>query len=1104
MAIADVLKKIFGSKSDRDMKAIRPVLDQILKVYPDIDKLSNDELRAHSRALREKILAVEKPFEDRIAEIKLELDKDIPVEQKDALASESDRLVKEEDDAIEVTLNELLPEAFAIVKSTARRFAGQETVEVTATDFDRLLAAQGRDFVEIQGEKAVWKNHWMAGGNEITWDMVHYDVQLIGGIVLNGGVKTNKEQRGMIAEMATGEGKTLVATLPVFLNALAGKGVHVVTVNDYLSKRDSEWMGPLYMFHGLSVDCIDKHQPNSAARKAAYDCDITFGTNNEFGFDYLRDNMCSRMSDLVQRKHHYAIVDEVDSVLIDDARTPLIISGPMEKASGDEQFMEYRPYVENLYNKQRSLVTNTLNEAKKLIAAGNEKDGGLLLYRCFKGLPKYQPLIKFLSEPGMKQLMQKTEAYYMQDNEREMPTVTDELYFVINEVLNSVDMTDKGHDTLASSVSDPNFFVLPDMGSAIAEITHDDSLTPAQKAEKKDALMEDFSLKSERVHTVIQLLKAYAMFTKDVDYVIVDNKVKIVDESTGRIMEGRRWSDGLHQAVEAKENVKVEAATQTFATVTLQNYFRMYHKLAGMTGTAETEAGEFWDIYKLDVVVIPTNRPVIRDDQNDIIYKTKKAKFNAVIDKVVELSNAGRPVLVGTTDVETSELLARMMRIRGISANVLNAKEHAREAEIVAQAGQKGKVTIATNMAGRGTDIKLSQEVKDAGGLAIIGTTRHDSRRVDRQLRGRAGRQGDPGSSCFYISLEDDLMRKFGSERIAGVVDKLGMADDEALVSGMLSNAIENAQKKVEENHFGWRKRTLEYDDVMNYQREAIYSRRRNALSGDRIEIDVQNMMTDTATLLVQESEGMSYEAFEEYVIGKLSIDLGFDAEFFAHAKKEEVADRLAAHMKEVYDRRMNTMIEKVNPVIKTVYEKQGSMYENIAIPITNGKRQLTLSVNLKKAYETESREIAKALSRSIILYYIDDYWKQHLRDMDDLRQSVQNAAYEQKDPLVVYKLESYNLFTDMLEKLNEEVLTFLLRAFIPLRDASDAREARPATQPNRNMQQMRTNDPSQLTTNGEQKSRMPVRVDKHVGRNDPCPCGSGLKYKNCHGKGLA
>jgi len=1110
MAIADILKKIFGSKSDRDMKAIRPVLDQILAVYPDIDKLSNDELRAHSQALKDKIAAVEKPFEDRIAEIKLEMEKDIPVEEKEALATESDKLVKDEDAAIEAILNELLPEAFAIVKSTARRFAQSESIEVTATEFDKLLAAQGRDFVEIAGQagndgevKAIWHNHWVAGGNEITWDMVHYDVQLIGGIVLNGGVKINKEQRGMIAEMATGEGKTLVATLPVFLNALAGKGVHVVTVNDYLSKRDSEWMGPLYMFHGLSVDCIDKHQPNSSARKAAYDCDITFGTNNEFGFDYLRDNMCSRMTDLVQRKHHYAIVDEVDSVLIDDARTPLIISGPMEKAVGDEQFMEYRPYVENLYNKQRTLITQTLNESKKLIAEGNEKDGGLLLYRCYKGLPKYQPLIKFLSEPGMKQLMQKTEAYYMQDNEREMPTVTDPLYFVINEVLNSVDMTDKGHDTLAGSVSDPNFFVLPDMGTAIAEITNDESLSPAEKAEKKDALMEDFSLKSERVHTVIQLLKAYAMFTKDVDYVIVDNKVKIVDESTGRIMEGRRWSDGLHQAVEAKENVKVEAATQTFATVTLQNYFRMYHKLAGMTGTAETEAGEFWDIYKLDVVVIPTNRPVIRDDQNDIIYKTKKGKFNAVIDKVVELSNAGRPVLVGTTDVETSELLARMMRIRGITANVLNAKEHAREAEIVAQAGHKGRVTIATNMAGRGTDIKLTQEVKDAGGLAIIGTTRHDSRRVDRQLRGRAGRQGDPGSSCFYISLEDDLMRKFGSERIAAVVDKLGMQEDEALVSGMLSNAIENAQRKVEENHFGWRKRTLEYDDVMNYQREAVYARRRNALSGERIEIDVQNMMQDTATILAEQSEGMSYAEFEEFIIAKLSIDLGFDEAFFADAKPEQIAQKLAEHMKEVYDRRMNTMIEKVNPVIKTVFEKQGSMYENIAIPITNGKRQLTLSVNLKKAYETESREIAKALSRSIILYYIDDYWKQHLRDMDDLRQSVQNAAYEQKDPLVVYKLESYNLFTEMLEKLNEEVLTFLLRAFIPLRDASDAREARPATQPNRNMQQMRTNDPSQLSTNGEQKSRMPIRADKHVGRNDPCPCGSGLKYKNCHGKGL-
>ncbi len=1103
MALADILKKIFGSKSDRDMRVIKPVLDQILALYPEIDKLSNDELRARSSAIRERIAAVEKPFEDRIAEIKLQLDQDIPVTEKEDLASESDRLVKEEDEAIEKVLAEVLPEAFAIMKSTARRFAEGKPVEVTASEFDKQLAADGKDFIAIEGDKAIWQNHWLAGGNDLTWDMVHYDVQLIGGIVLNGSVKTNKEQRGSIAEMATGEGKTLVATLPVFLNALAGKGVHVVTVNDYLSKRDSEWMGPLYQFHGLSVDCIDKHQPSSDARRRAYECDITFGTNNEFGFDYLRDNMCSRMSDLVQRKHHYAIVDEVDSVLIDDARTPLIISGPMEKASDDEQFMEYRPYVENLYNKQRTLITSTLNEAKRLIAAGDEGEGGKLLFRCYKGLPKYQPLIKFLSEPGMKQLMQKTEAYYIQDNEREMPVITDDLYFVINEVLNSVDMTDKGHDVLANSVSDPNFFVLPDMGSAIAEITHDASLSAAEKAEKKDALMEDFSLKSERVHTVIQLLKAYAMFTKDIDYVIVDNKVKIVDESTGRIMEGRRWSDGLHQAVEAKENVKVEAATQTFATVTLQNYFRMYHKLAGMTGTAETEAGEFWDIYKLDVVVIPTNRPVIRDDQDDIIYKTKKAKYAAVIDRVVELSEAGRPVLVGTTDVETSELLARMMRMRGLHPNVLNAKEHAREAEIVAQAGQSGKVTIATNMAGRGTDIKLTPEVKAAGGLAIIGTSRHDSRRVDRQLRGRAGRQGDPGSSCFYISLEDDLMRKFGSERIAGVVDKLGMDDNEALVSGMLSKSIEGAQKKVEENHFGYRKRTLEYDDVMNYQREAIYARRRNALSGERIEIDVQNMMQDTANILAEQSEGMSYEAFEEYVIGKLSIDLGFDEAFYADAKKPEIAEKLSAHMQEVYDRRMETMIQKVNPIIKTVYEKQGSMYENIAIPISDGKRQLSLSVNLKKAYETESREIAKALSRNIILYHIDEYWKQHLRDMDDLRQSVQNAAYEQKDPLVVYKLESYNLFSDMLEQLNEAVLTFLLRAFIPLRDAADAREARPAQQPNRNMQQLRRTDPSQLSTNGEQQARTPVRVDKRVGRNDPCPCGSGLKYKNCHGKGL-
>ena len=1092
MAVAQILKKLFGSKADRDMKQLKPILDQILAAYGPIDKLSNDELRAKTNELRAKLRECEAPFEKRIAEIKQKLDEDIPVNEKEALATESDKIVKDEDDAIEKTLNEILPEAFAIMKSTARRFAQNETVEVTATDFDKDLSIK-HDFVSIEGDKAIYKNHWMAGGNEITWDMIHYDVQLIGGIVLH---------QGKIAEMATGEGKTLVATLPVFLNALAGKGVHVVTVNDYLSKRDSEWMGPLYMFHGLSVDCIDKHEPNSDARQRAYNCDITFGTNNEFGFDYLRDNMAVKSEDLVQRKHHYAIVDEVDSVLIDDARTPLIISGPVPKAVDDEQFMEFRPYVESLYNKQRILVTQILNDAKKKITEGDETEGGKLLLRAYKGLPKYQPLIKFLSEPGMKQLLQKTENFYLQDNERQMPQVTDELYFVINEQQHSVDMTDKGHDALAQSVSDPNFFVLPDMGSQIAEIQSTLSLSPEQRQEKKDALMEEYSLKSERVHTVIQLLKAYAMFQKDVDYVIMDNKVKIVDEQTGRIMEGRRWSDGLHQAVEAKENVKVEAATQTFATISLQNYFRMYHKLAGMTGTAETEAGEFWSIYKLDVVVIPTNRPVIRQDLDDQIYKTKKAKYAAVINKVVELTKAGRPVLVGTTDVETSELLSRMLRLRGIKHNVLNAKEHAREAEIVAQAGQTSSVTIATNMAGRGTDIKLSPEVRKAGGLAIIGTERHDSRRVDRQLRGRAGRQGDPGSSEFYVSLEDKLMRLFGSERIAGVVDKLGMKDDEAMVSGMLSKSIENAQRKVEENNFGIRKRLLEYDDVMNFQREAIYARRKNALSGERIEIDVMNMMIDSAALLAQRAEGLSYEEFEELVMGKLSIDLGFTAEEYSKAKEEDISDMLCKHMQVVYKRRMDGLSEKVYPFIKQIYEKQGNMYKFIAIPISDGRKQLTLSVDLEKAYNTEGKEIAKALSRSIILYQIDEHWKQHLRDMDDLRQSVQNAAYEQKDPLVVYKLESYNLFASMLEDLNKDVLSFLLRAFIPLRDTNESHPAQPPVQRKTDMSQMRTNR-NDLSTNGEQKANTPVVAGKKIGRNDPCPCGSGKKYKYCHGKGL-
>ena len=1090
MSLASVIGKLFGSKSERDYKAVKPTLDKILAVYPEIDALSDDDIRARSAALRARLQEVEAPFEARIAEIKLELDKDIPVSEKEKLAGESDKLVKEEDEAIEKALDVILPEAFAIVKSTARRFKENETITVNATQFDRDLSVN-HDFVDIEGDKAVYRNHWVAGGNEITWDMVHYDVQLIGGIALH---------QGKIAEMATGEGKTLVATLPVFLNALAGKGVHMVTVNDYLSKRDSEWMGPLYMFHGLSVDCIDKHQPNSDPRRKAYECDITFGTNNEFGFDYLRDNMAITQEDLVQRKHHYAIVDEVDSVLIDDARTPLIISGPITRNEADEaQFMEFRPYVERLYQTQRTLVNQVLNEAKKKIAEGDEAEGGKLLLRAHKGLPKYQPLIKFLSEPGMKVLLQKAENYYMQDNEKEMPVVTDPLYFVINEQLRSVDMTDKGHEVLARGVGEDDFFVLPDVGTRIAEIEHTE-LSLLEKQQKKDELMAEFSTKSERVHTVIQLLKAYTMFEKDVDYVIMDGKIKIVDESTGRIMEGRRWSDGLHQAVEAKENVKVEGATQTFATITLQNYFRMYHKLAGMTGTAETEAGEFWSIYKLDVMVIPTNRPVIRDDQNDLIYKTKKAKYAAVIDRIVDLSNAGRPVLVGTTDVETSELLSRMLRMRGIRHNVLNAKEHAREAEIVAQAGQTSAVTIATNMAGRGTDIKLSDDVKKAGGLAIIGTERHDSRRVDRQLRGRAGRQGDPGSSTFYVSLEDKLMRLFGSERIAGMVDKLGMEDNEALESKMLSNAIENAQKKVEENNFGVRKRLLEYDDVMNYQREAIYSRRRNAISGEKVEIDLQNMMKDTAALFVDRSKGLPFEEFEVSLMAQLSIDSGLDAASYEKAKPAEIEDRLVEHMQEVYRRRMDTLVERLNPIIKDVFEKQGSMYQNIAIPISDGRKQMTLSVNLERAYNSEGREIAKTLSKNIILYQIDEHWKEHLREMDDLKQSVQNASYEQKDPVVVYKLESYNLFASMLETLNQDVLSFLFKAFVPLQDRPQQpqRAVRPQTDMSR--YQARHSD---LSTNGEQKTNAPVKVDKQVGRNDPCPCGSGKKYKQCHGKGL-
>jgi len=1089
MSFTDVFKKIFGTKADRDMKAIKPMLDKVLAAYAAIDPLSDDELRERCQALKAKIQEAIAEDEARIAQIKEQLETEIPVDQKEKLATESDKLVKKVDETIEKVLDEILPEAFAIMKSTARRFKENPVIRVKATDFDRDLSTT-KEFVTIEGDYAIWQNHWMAGGNEMTWDMVHYDVQLIGGIVLH---------QGKIAEMATGEGKTLVATLPVFLNALAGKGVHVVTVNDYLSKRDSEWMGPLYMFHGLSVDCIDKHQPNSDARKKAYACNITFGTNNEFGFDYLRDNMAVSMGDLVQRKHHFAIVDEVDSVLIDDARTPLIISGPVPKGE-DQQFMEFKPYVERLYSAQKTLVNQLLNEAKKLIAEGNEKDGGVLLFRAFKGYPKYKPLIKFLSEPGMKQLLQKVENYYIQDNEREMPFITDELYFVINEKQHSVDMTDKGRDLITGNLSDSNFFVLPDVGASIAEVQKSE-LSAEEKQVKKDEILADFALKSERVHTVNQLLKAYTMFDREVDYIIADGKVKIVDEQTGRIMEGRRWSDGLHQAVEAKENVKVEAATQTFATITLQNYFRMYHKLAGMTGTAETEAGEFWSIYKLDVVVIPTNRPIARNDQNDLIYKTKKAKFEAVINKIGELTAEGSPVLVGTTDVETSELLSRMLRLRGIDHQVLNAKQHAREAEVVKHAGEPSTVTIATNMAGRGTDIKLPDEVKAAGGLAIIGTERHDSRRVDRQLRGRSGRQGDPGSSIFYVSLEDKLMRLFGSEKIAGVVDRLGMQENEALEAPMLNSSIERAQKKVEENNFGIRKRLLEYDDVMNSQREVIYTKRRNALSGERVEIDVMNMMQDIAQIFAERAENYDYESFSEMVMMATSTDLGFDEEFFNHAKPAEISAKLHEHMLETYQRRMDTMVQRAYPIIKEVYEKQGAIYQNMAIPISDGRKMMTLSVNLKKAYESEGKEIARALSKSITLWQIDEKWKEHLRDMDDLKQSVQNATYEQKDPLLIYKFESFNLFSQMLEELNQNVLSFLLRAFIPLRDASEAKA--PAQQRKPDMSQMQTSRTDLVTNGGDQKSRMPVHVEKQVGRNDPCPCGSGKKFKNCHGKGM-
>ncbi len=1090
--VTGLLKMFFGTKSDKDRKEIEPYVNKIKEIYPQIEQLSNDELRAHSAALQAAIAAYIADDEAQITDLKAKLENmETSLDEKEEISRKIDHLTEEIDRKIEEKLDEILPEAFAIMKDTARRFTQNSEVVVTATDFDRDLAAE-KDFVRIEGDKAIYSNSWTAGGNKITWDMIHYDCQLFGGVVLH---------KGKIAEMATGEGKTLVATLPVFLNALAKKGVHMVTVNDYLARRDSEWMGPLYQFHGLSVDCIDKHKPNSAARRKAYMADITFGTNNEYGFDYLRDNMSISPDDLVQRKHHFAIVDEVDSVLIDDARTPLIISGPVPKGD-DQMFEQYRGAVENLFNLQRNLVTQLLADAKRLISEGKTEEGSILLYRAHKGLPKYKPLIKFLSEPGMKAMMLKTENIYMQDNNRRMPEIVDDLYFVIDEKLNSVELQDKGHEALSRSVGEDGFFVLPDIGSCIADIEKE-NISGEEKAAKKDAVLNDYAIRSERVHTVNQLLKAYSMFEKDVEYVVIDNKVKIVDEQTGRILEGRRYSDGLHQAIEAKERVKVEAATQTFATVTLQNYFRMYHKLAGMTGTAETEASEFWNIYKLDVVVIPTNRPVIRDDKDDLIYRTKREKYAAVIEEIDALIKQGRPVLVGTTSVEISELLSRMLKLRGIKHNVLNAKQHQLEAQIVAEAGQTGQVTIATNMAGRGTDIKLSPEVKAAGGLAIIGTERHESRRVDRQLRGRAGRQGDPGSSQFYVSLEDNLMRLFGSERIAKLMDRMGLKEGEVIQAGMMSRAIERAQRKVEENNFGIRKRLLEYDDVMNSQREVIYTQRRHALYGERIEVDLNNIMMDFAQTFVEENGDMDFEEFKFNMIRQVAVQPSFDEATYKAANKAMLTGMVVKDFQEAYKRRINSVATTAYPVIKRVYEEQGDKFENIYIPITDGFRGYNVPVNLKKAYESQCKEVFKCFSTIVVLTTIDENWKDHLREMDQLRQSVQNATYEQKDPLLIYKFESFNLFSKMLEKVNREILSTLFKAMIPIRENQESAPQQPVKPQRTDMSRMQTSrmEAAAAAGQGDKSKPAPIHVDKKVGRNDPCPCGSGKKYKHCHGR---
>ena len=1105
MGFVEFLSKMFGNKSQRDMKAIRPYVDQILSVYPQIDALSNDELRARSSALMQLIADAVAPMKQHIQELKDSIEQ-FEIEQREKVYHEVDKTEKDIKLKYEQVLNEILPEVFAIVKSTARRFAQSEHIEVTATPFDRDLAAAGHDFLEIQGDKAVYHNHWMAGGNEITWDMVHYDVQLIGGVVLH---------QGKIAEMATGEGKTLVATLPVFLNAMTHEGVHVVTVNDYLAKRDAEWMGPLYMFHGLSVDCIDKYQPNSDERRRAYACDITFGTNNEFGFDYLRDNMATSPIDLVQRSHNYAIVDEVDSVLIDDARTPLIISGPIPRGE-DQYFDEYKHRVELLVRSQTALTTKLLTEAKQKMPSQDKKvaeEGELALFRAYKGMPKSKALIKFLSEPGNKVRLQKTEEFFMQENNKNMHIATDELYFVIDEKFKQIDLTDKGIDALTGQTDDPQFFVLPDVGSEIADLEKT-SLSALEKQLKKDEILENYAIKSERVHTVNQLLKAYTLFEKDVDYIIDDGQVKIVDEQTGRVMEGRRWSDGLHQAVEAKENVKVEGATQTFATITLQNYFRMYNKLAGMTGTAETEAGEFWNIYKLDVVVIPTNKPIARIDMNDRIYRTKREKYNAVIEEIVRLIGEGRPVLVGTTSVEISELLSRMLTIRKIPHNVLNAKLHQREAEIVAQAGRKGVVTIATNMAGRGTDIKLTPEVREAGGLAIVGTERHESRRVDRQLRGRAGRQGDPGSSVFYVSLEDDLMRMFGSERIAKLMDSMGFQEGEMIEHSMISSSIERAQKKVEENNFGIRKRLLEYDDVMNQQRNVTYAKRHHALMGERLGVDITNMIYDTAESIVADwRQSLDFEGFSAEVLQIFAMEPPFTEQEFREGRQQQLSDRLSEAALETFKRKMDKLAQITYPVIKNVYENRGQMYENILVPITDGKRVYNVAVNLHRAYDNESKEVVKEFEKRTLLYVIDDEWKEHLRRLDDLKQSAQNASYEQKDPLLIYKLESFNLFQEMLNQFNRRAISILLRGQLNMREGQEAQQAhqqqrtdmsRYRTQKDQVARAQQAQQQAAGRDTREQQITQPIRrQEPKVGRNDPCPCGSGKKYKNCHGAGM-